>query len=135
MALRPKKPTLPFPPEYEPDLPPIPEKTPLTPPSKKQKILEMFLNPAYSLRKRRVGCKKLFEMGVQPEWCYSPEALGLGLGRGPVSFSGNSASVTPGLKTGNAAFNDLEGGRKKSRRTRGKLAKRRLQRRRRTVKK
>jgi hypothetical protein len=129
MALRPKKPSQPFPPEYEPELHTIPEKTPLTPPSKKQKILEMFLNPAYSLRKRRVGCKKLFEMGVQPEWCFSREALGLGLGRGPVSFLGNSPSATPGAKTGDAAFDDLEGGRR-SRRRRTRSRRRTMRRRR-----
>jgi hypothetical protein len=85
----------------------------------------MVSDPAYSLRERLVGCKKLFKMGVEPpEWCFSREALGRAYvltqnsrAAPPVSLLGNPASATPSAKTtGNPDLDALAGGRSKRRR-------------------
>ena len=130
MALRPKKPSKPYPREYRPPFyaHPIPE-TP-TPPSQEEIILATFLrtDPLYDKSVRIDSCIKLFEMGVQPpEWCFSREALGdaypliknppfAGSAAPPVSLLGKPASATRSAKPrGNREFDDLAGGRSRRR--------------------
>lgn len=74
---------------------------------------------------RRKYCDKLRGMGIPadqlPDWCNSAEA------RAVIDLVGRPVTA-PGAKTGDAALDDLEGGRRRRRRTRRKPVKRRRRR-------
>ena len=95
------------------------------------RIRKIFEDPKTTTAQKKKLCESLAEQFNEdqlPEWCTSE-------GRGLVSLKGGPVA-SPGLKTGNAAFNDLEGGRRSRRRrtVRRKTVKRRRTMRRRSKK-